>query len=66
MQKNLYMDNMILIYFIIGIVYTLVNIFVRKLDTNGDYLLPFIWLLLWPIAFIVLIINKFTAFNHKG
>ncbi|MCX8481739.1 MAG: hypothetical protein ORN58_07455 [Sediminibacterium sp.] len=60
------MDNMILIYFIIGIVYTLVNIFVRKLDTNGDYLLPFIWLLLWPIAFIVLIINKFTAFNHKG
>ena len=60
------MDNMILIYFIIGIVYTLVNIFVRKLDTNGDYLLPFIWLLLWPIAFIVLIINKFTALNHKG
>ena len=60
------MENMILIYFIIGIVYTLVNIFVRKLDTNGDYLLPFIWLLLWPIAFIVLIINKFTALNHKG
>lgn len=50
------------IYFLIGMIYTLINGFVRKLDTDGDWLLPIFWLLLWPIAFIGLVIinvNKY-------
>lgn len=50
------------IYFLIGMIYTLINGLVRKLDTDGDWLLPIFWLLLWPIAFIGLVIinvNKY-------
>lgn len=42
---------MIGIYFLIGLVYCLVNLLVRKLDTDEDYMLvAFFWFLLWPIA----------------
>lgn len=50
------------IYFLIGMIYTLINGFVRKLDTDGDWLLPIFWLLLWPIAFIglaIITVNKY-------
>ncbi len=41
-------------YFLIGIVYTVINGYVRKLDTDGDFTLPFVWMFLWPLAFTAL------------
>lgn len=50
---------MIGLYFFIGFVYCVINVKVRNLDTDGNYLLPFFWFLLWPLAaiawFIILI-----------
>lgn len=40
-----------IIYLTIGLLYWALNSFVRKLETGGDWLLPLIWLLVWPIAF---------------
>jgi len=45
-------ENLVLLYFLIGMGYTFINGFVRKLDTDGDWLLPMFWLLMWPIAFL--------------
>ncbi|MCX8481227.1 MAG: hypothetical protein ORN58_04830 [Sediminibacterium sp.] len=53
------MEKIILGYFGIGLVYSLVNIFVRKLETNGDYLLPFVWMFFWPITIPVLLAQQF-------
>ena len=41
-------------YFIIGLIYSLYNGFIRKIDTHGDYMLPVVWFMLWPIAFVSL------------
>jgi len=41
-------------YFLIGILYTVINGYVRKLDTEGDWGLVFCWMFLWPLAFIAL------------
>ena len=38
-------------YFLIGLIYTFINGFVRKIDTEGEPLLPTVWLCLWPICF---------------
>jgi len=43
---------MIVGYFIIGLMYWALNSFVRKLETAGDWLLPLVWFLAWPIAFV--------------
>jgi hypothetical protein len=43
---------MILAYFIIGLMYWALNSFIRKLETNGDWMLPLVWLFAWPIAFL--------------
>jgi hypothetical protein len=59
------------IYLLIGLIYWLINSFVRKLETDGDYLLPMVWFLAWPLAAITWLIilgvwikeylvNKFT------
>lgn len=39
-------------YFLIGLIYTFINGYIRKIDTEGDFLLPMVWLCLWPICFI--------------
>lgn len=41
-------------YFLVGIIYTVINGYVRKLDTDGDWGLVFVWMFLWPLAFIAL------------
>jgi hypothetical protein len=41
-----------LIYVVIGCLYWALNSFVRKLDTDGDWLLPLVWFLGWPIGLI--------------
>lgn len=54
-----------LIYILIGLTYTLINGLVRKLDTDGDYLLPMVWIFLWPICFVALIFLKFNHYKDK-
>lgn len=57
--------NWLLAYFLIGAIYTLINGFVRKLDTDGDFMLGFIWLFFWPIAFITLGLRAIDKFRKK-
>jgi len=47
---------MIGLYCLIGLVYALVNIFIRKLDVDDDWTFVFIWIFIWPICFLALII----------
>jgi hypothetical protein len=42
----------LIIYLIVGLLYWGLNSFVRKLETDGDWLLPIVWFLAWPIGFI--------------
>lgn len=43
---------MLFIYLIIGLLYWALNSFVRKLETDGDWLLPLVWFLAWPLALL--------------
>lgn len=52
---------MLALYFIIGLLYWTLNAFVRKLETDGDWLLPLVWFLAWPLAavsWLLIGINK--------
>ena len=40
-----------MMYLTIGLLYWALNSFVRKLEVNGDWMLPLVWFLAWPIAF---------------
>jgi hypothetical protein len=51
-------ETMAAIWLITGIIYALVNGFVRKLDTDGDWLLPLAWITLWPMLIPTLIVSK--------
>jgi hypothetical protein len=50
--------TMILTYFIIGIVYVLINGFIRKIYTDDDILLPMVHMFMWPMFVIMLLISK--------
>lgn len=56
---------MILLYFIIGIIYTIINGAVRKLNTDGDPLLTFVWVFLWPIGLLALLVYNTVKFVKK-
>lgn len=43
------------IYFIVGILYALINGVFRKINTDGDWLLSIVWIIAWPLCFIGLI-----------
>lgn len=43
-------------YFIIGIIYAIINGAIRKIDTDGDWLLPLTWIIAWPIGFASLLV----------
>jgi len=58
-------ESIILFYFLIGMGYTLINGIVRKLDTDGDWLLPMFWLLMWPIAFVGLTFIGIQKYINK-
>lgn len=58
-------ETLAAIWLIVGIIYTLINGFVRKLDTGGDWLLPLAWITMWPIFIPVLIFSK-IYFKIKG
>lgn len=52
-----------IIYLLIGLAYWALNSFVRKLDTDGDWLLPLVWFLAWPLAFAswaIILIEKLS------
>ena len=53
------------IYFIIGILYVLLNGYVRKLNTEGDYLLPLVWFGLWPICWFALLVGWLVNVKNK-
>lgn len=50
--------TLLLIYFLIGLAYVIVNVVVRKLDTEGDPMLPLAWWFLWIIFLPLLLIEK--------
>lgn len=45
-----------MIYFIVGIIYALINVTFRRLDGREDPLLVLFWIFIWPLAFIILLI----------
>ena len=45
-----------IIYFTVGLLYWGLNSFVRKLEIDGDWLLPLIWFVAWPLPVIALIL----------
>lgn len=49
-------------YLTIGLLYWALNSFVRKLEVNGDWMLPLVWFLLWPLAFVTWVV----IFLDKG
>lgn len=61
---------MIAVYLIIGLLYWSLNSFVRKLDTDGDWLLPLVWFLAWPLAavswFLIFIDKTFNYIVTKA
>lgn len=52
------------IYLIIGLIYWAINSFVRKLETDDDYLLPLVWFLFWPLAAITWSIIVFQCLKE--
>lgn len=44
-------------YFIIGIIYAVINGTIRKIDTDGDWLLPLAWIIVWPIGIASLLVG---------
>ena len=52
------------IYFLIGIVYTLINTQIRKIEPD-DPMLVLVWIGFWPIAGIVLFIHYLEKLYAK-
>lgn len=51
-------ETLAAIWMLVGIVYALINGFVRKIDTGGDWLLPLAWITLWPMLLSILLISR--------
>lgn len=48
------------VYFLIGFIYCMINVVVRKdMNEEGDWLLTIAWWILWPVFFIPLILKRF-------
>lgn len=61
-------DFLMFLYFIIGIVYVVLNGLVRKMYHDDDWFLPFIHIILWPFFASMLIgtfIGHFIKFTIK-
>lgn len=58
------MTLFIQLYLLVGLVYLLVNVLIRKIQTEDDWMLPMVWLFFWWLCFIALFIiwiqNKLT------
>lgn len=53
------------IYFGTGLLYTLINIFVRKMKAD-DPGLVLVWFLLWWVCIIALLIEKISKIKYDG
>lgn len=53
---------MVLLYVITGLCYALLNGIIRKIDTDGDPMLPLVWFLLWPICMLAVIVDLSIRF----
>lgn len=42
-------------YFLVGLLYTLINVLIRKIDADGDPLLVFVWVFVWPFCLVLLL-----------
>ena len=58
-------EKMLMWYFIIGLVYAVYNGAVRKVETEGDFLLPMVWVLLWPLGFLSLTVLGISKLFNK-
>lgn len=54
-----------LYYFLIGLTYWTINVWIRKMYVEGDYTLPFVWVFFWPLCFIALAIIKIQELKNK-
>lgn len=52
-------------YLIIGVIYCLINAFIRRIDIDGDSHLPLMWLFLWGMCVVAHIIAYFIKVKHK-
>lgn len=52
-------------YFIIGIIYAIINGAIRKIDTDGDWLLPLAWIIAWPIGIASLLTEQIIKLIKK-
>lgn len=50
-------ENLAAVWFIVGIIYAIINGAVRKIDTDGDWLLPFAWVTMWPFMLPAVIVS---------
>ena len=58
----------IVVYLAVGLLYWGLNSFIRKLDIDGDWMLPLIWFLFWPIGLIswaIVFIDYISSKTHK-
>lgn len=42
-------------YLMVGLLYSFINGAIRKLDTDGDWFLPLVWIIAWPFGLLALI-----------
>lgn len=49
------LEDIVMIYYIGGILYVLFNGIVRKIETDGNPMVPLSWFLVWPIFLVTLI-----------
>lgn len=52
-------------YFIIGIIYAIINGAIRKIDTDGDWLLSLAWIIAWPIGIASLLTEQIIKLIKK-
>lgn len=60
----------VLYYILIGLAYWAVNVFIRKLPAKNDpddgWIIVPLWLVLWPVCFIVLLVVNTQKLFGKG
>ena len=60
------LEDIAMIYYIGGILYVLFNGLIRKVETDGNPMVPLSWFLAWPIFLITLIGRSiYRLIKHK-
>lgn len=56
-MENFLLNNWVPMYFLIGLIYVVINGVVRKMYDEGDSLLAFVHLFFWWVCFICLLVE---------